>query len=122
MRDKAIITETRNGTLYYLQTKAIRTNDSVQYKGRTYVIDRTKPYYVRRRNTYYLIERHKGQIAPDGETWQGNPHLLDEILSRQVARQLVNSMSTGAITWQILPIILGVAIGLPVGIIIGGYI
>lgn len=122
MRERAIITERRNGTLVYLETKSVRNNDSVQYKGRTYAIDRTKPYYVRRRRTYYLLERHNGQIAPDGETWQGNPHLLDEILSRQVARQLVNSMSTGAITWQIFPIILGAAVGLPCGIILGGYI
>jgi hypothetical protein len=122
MAKYVLLMEERHGTLVQIAKRRIRKNDYIQYKGRSYLVDTSAPHHVKKRDTYYMIDIHNGQLTSSGTCKTVSSELIDEILSKQIARQLVGSMGANMMTAQLLPIIIGIAIGLPIGVIAGGYI
>lgn len=122
MTQYVLLMEERHGTLVQIAKKRLRKTDHIRFKGRTYLLDRSAPHHVKKRDTYYLIDIHNGQLTASGTSTTVSTDLIDEILSKQIARQLVGSMGANIMTAQLLPIIIGIAIGLPIGVIAGGYI
>ena len=95
-----------------------KVKDGISYKGRTHLLDLTRPIYRDRGKFFYLIDMEKGQKTMGQITSSVSPKLLDAILRKEIARQLVSGMNTPA-SWG-LAIVIGI-LGASCGIL-GGYV
>ena len=135
-----------HGTYSFLKKKKIRpTKNTVQYKkGMAYIIDITKPTYIRGFKLYYFVEIKKGLL--DFEKKNNNtkstkkakgkpeeaeikdltqiymsPEITDAIMNQDIVLQILNRMAGGiGINWMSL--ITGLAIGGIIGLIGGLFL
>ena len=130
MADKYIIHFVRevSGVSQYMGKKRVnpsKLGDGVSFKGKTYVIDMTKPV-MRRGTTYtYMIDMDKGHLTVGQGTKPFNTKLMDLIFRRELARQLVTGLSTTngiKSPWFIaIMLIIGLGAGVALGYILGNY-
>lgn len=129
-----------HGTYSVLKKKRIKpTKNTVKYgRNKTYIIDTTKPTYVKGFKLFYFIEIKKGFLDfEDNKKLPKNkkgkpeiadikqlsvnimsPEIVDMIMSQNVVKQIVSGLEGGlGINWMSL--ITGLALGSFIGLIAG---
>lgn len=105
----------------YAKIKTIKVRehvDSISFKGKSYVLDFSKPVWRDGKKGIYVVDLDSGQLkfSASEKTF---PELTDQIFERKIVSQLVSSLQMPGFTTQILMIILGIIIGAVMGYFMG---
>lgn len=124
MNHYVIFVERRGGVLYTVglgRPRRLGKNNTISYRGKSYVVDRGTPHHVHGRRIYHFVDILDGQLTLENQKINYDPSLLELIVKQSVVRQMLTSLgSSPGIDY--IPLIIGAIVGVPIGIILGGYI
>ena len=105
-----------NETYQVEGAKRIKTNNTVSYHGKTYIINLEKPTYQKGLKTFYFFDLLSGKPLGFENMGEGyDSELIDMVVSKSIIKQLVAQEN------QFAPNLMIVIICLMVGIMIGYF-
>ena len=118
------------------------SKQTVKVSTGTYVLDVSKPTYIKGLKLFYFIdfakvdgqlplkkEKKDNKIKDKGLKLQNKkseikitPRMLDDLISQHIIRDLSQNLSDNRLVFNILTFVLGCALGGSVGFIVAGYV
>lgn len=100
-----------------------KASEGISYRGRTHVIDLTKPIFREGGKYFYLVDMEDGQRVAGEVGVPVSPKLMDAVMRKEIARQLVAGLAAGG-DWK-MALIIGLIMlgaGIMTGIVLGQFI
>ncbi len=122
---KAIFLIKREGSYSIIGKKRFRPSKKmIRFKRATYVIDVSRPTYIRGLKMFYFIEIGKTQLF-FGKNTEGtgvSPKVVDMIMSQKIVHDLTTNLVGNAFAINFATLIFGGLMGGLIGFILAGYV
>lgn len=97
------------------------SKSKVRYgKGKSHIIDTSKPTYIKGLRLFYFVEINKGQIGFNNPSGNISPEVIDMVMSQSIVKQLTANLA--GMKFNFMNIITGLAVGGLVGYILGAML
>ena len=122
---KAIFLIKREGSYSIVGKKRFRPSKKmIRFKRATYVIDVSRPTFIRALKMFYFIEIDKTQLffGKNTERTGVSPKVVDMIMSQKIVHDLTTNLAGNAFAINLVTLIFGGLMGGLIGFIIAGYV
>ena len=122
---KAIFLIKREGSYSIIGKRRFNpSNKMIRFKKASYIIDVSRPTFIRALKMFYFIEKDKTQLF-FGKNTEGtgvSPQVVDMIMSQKIVHDLTTNLAGNAFAINIMTLIFGGLMGGLIGFIIAGYV
>jgi hypothetical protein len=113
-----LVLKEENGYRLIKQFKFSGDRDNVNYKGKVFAVDLSKPSYITNKNRVFIIDYETREQYNFKQLDKPNPtkfQILDSLITRRTIAQLLAEEPA----WNIVSLIIGAVMGVLAGILIG---